>query len=542
LNATAHYRKNIDDEQSPSKKGMDATVMATQLRAIASNFDDKQHGIIRKGSKATVERDTMSGKNKKLNLNRVSMPKQSPEERRHNFLEVACGYSEEQAIEEAKRCLQCKKPRCMEGCPVGIDIPNFIRAIRDGEMEDAVRIIKAKNSLPGICGRVCPQEVQCESRCVLEKKGAPIAIGRLERFVADWESRQDLSEKPTHLEAEGEGRPSAVQPPTGKKVAVVGAGPAGLTCAADLAKKGHKVTVFEALHDAGGVLIYGIPEFRLPKDIVRSEVDYVKTLGVEFELDSVVGRLVQVDELLNNGFDAVFLGIGAGAPRFLNIPGENLNGVYSANEYLTRVNLMKAYQFPKYDTPIRQGKRVAVVGGGNVAMDAARCAVRLGAEEVHVVYRRSEAEMPARLEEIENAKEEGVIFDFLTNPTRFVADDRGRVERMEVVNMVLGEPDASGRRRPVAEKGSEHMVDVDTVIIAVGTIPNPLVPGNTPGLETTKWGTLVVDDDGRTTRDGVWAGGDITTGGATVISAMGAGKKAAEDIDHWLREDGPWNR
>lgn len=470
------------------------------------------------------------------------MPKQSPEERRHNFLEVACGYSEEQAIEEANRCLECKKPRCMEGCPVGIDIPHFIKAIRDGEMEDAVRIIKAKNSLPGICGRVCPQEVQCESRCVLKKKGAPIAIGRLERFVADWEARRALPEKPIDSEAEGESRPSVVQQPTGKKIAVVGAGPAGLTCAADLAKRGYGVTVFEALHDAGGVLVYGIPEFRLPKDIVRSEVDYVKSLGVEFELDSVVGRLVQVDELLKNDFDAVFLGIGAGAPRFLNIPGENLNGVYSANEYLTRVNLMKAYKFPEYDTPIRQGKRVAVVGGGNVAMDAARCAVRLGADEVHVVYRRSEAEMPARLEEIENAKEEGVIFDFLTNPARFVGDDRGRVARMEVVKMVLGEPDASGRRRPVVEKGSEQMVDVETVIIAVGTIPNPLLPGNTPGLEITKWGTLVVDDEGRTSREGVWAGGDITTGGATVISAMGAGKKAAEDIDRWIREGGSWNR
>ena len=434
-------------------------------------------------------------------MNRVSMPKQSPEVRSRNFLEVARGYSEEQAIEEADRCLECKKPKCMEGCPVGIDIPAFIKAVRDGEMEDAVRTIKAKNSLPGICGRVCPQEVQCESLCVLGKKGAPIAIGRLERFVADWESRNAPEEG-------GSGQVAEALPPTGKKVAVVGAGPAGLTCAADLAKRGHNVTVFEALHDAGGVLIYGIPEFRLPKDIVRSEVDYVKSLGVEFELDSVVGRLVQVDELLKNDFDAVFLGIGAGAPRFLNVPGENLNGVYSANEYLTRVNLMKAYKFPEYDTPIRQGNKVAVVGGGNVAMDAARCAVRLGADEVHVVYRRSEAEMPARLEEIENAKEEGVIFDFLTNPTRFLGDDRGRVAGMEVVKMVLGEPDASGRRRPVAEKGSEHVVDVDTVIIAVGTIPNPLVPANTPGLEITKWGTLVVDENGRTTREGVWAGGD----------------------------------
>ncbi|UEC43891.1 MAG: hypothetical protein METHAR1v1_1790008 [Methanothrix sp.] len=474
---------------------------------------------------------------KKLNLNRVSMPKQSPEDRRRNFLEVAYGYSQEEAAEEANRCLQCKKPRCIEGCPVGIEIPAFIEAVREGDMGRAVRIIKDKNSLPGICGRVCPQEVQCEAECVLSKKGAPIAIGRLERFVADWEGHNNLLDK-------GGPGPKGVDKaePTGKKVAVVGAGPAGLTAAADIARRGHQVTVFEALHDAGGVLIYGIPEFRLPKDIVRGEVEYIKRLGVKFELDSVVGRLLQVDELLEGEYDAVFLGIGAGAPRFLNIPGENLNGVYSANEYLTRVNLMKAYRFPEYDTPIRQGKKVAVVGGGNVAMDAARCAVRLGAEEVHVVYRRSEAEMPARLEEIENAREEGVIFDFLTNPTRILGNDRGTVAGMEVVDMVLGEPDESGRRRPVVEAGSEHIMDVETVIIAVGTIPNPLVPKNTPDLETTRWGTLVVDDAGRTTREGVWAGGDITTGGATVISAMGAGKKAAEDIDRWLREDGPWSR
>lgn len=469
------------------------------------------------------------------------MPKQSPEERRRNFLEVACGYSSEHAKKEAERCLQCKKPRCIEGCPVGIEIPAFIEAVREGDMEGAVRIIKDKNSLPGICGRVCPQEVQCEAKCVLSKKGAPIAIGRLERFVADWEGSHGLPRE-GGLGLKGGGEKGSSAAPTGKKVAVVGSGPAGLTAAADLARRGHQVTVFEALHDAGGVLIYGIPEFRLPKDIVRSEVDYVKSLGVNFELDSVVGRLLQVDEFLEGEFDAVFLGIGAGAPRFLNVSGENLNGVYSANEYLTRVNLMKAYRFPEYDTPIKQGKMVAVVGGGNVAMDAARCAVRLGAEEVHIVYRRSGAEMPARLEEIENAKEEGVIFDFLTNPTRILGDDRGRVAGMEVVKMVLGEPDDSGRRSPVVEAGSEHIMDVETVIIAVGTIPNPLVPNNTPDLETTRWGTLVVDDAGRTTREGVWAGGDITTGGATVISAMGAGKKAAEDIDRWLREDGPWSR
>ncbi|MHC1631631.1 MAG: NADPH-dependent glutamate synthase [Methanotrichaceae archaeon] len=486
----------------------------------------------------------MSGKKNKLNLNRVSMPKQSPEDRSCNFFEVATGYTEEMAREEAGRCLQCKKPKCMEGCPVGLDIPQFIKAIQDQDFWEAVRIIKSKNSLPGICGRVCPQEVQCESRCVLAKKGAPVAIGRLERFAADWGSQHGLQEKSaSDLESPQKVNVSAdIQPPTGKRIAVVGAGPAGLTTASDLARRGHEVTVFEALHDAGGVLIYGIPEFRLPKDIVRSEVDYVKSLGVKFDLDSVVGRLVQVDDLFEEGYDATFLGIGAGAPRFLNVPGENLNGVYSANEYLTRINLMKAYKFPEYDTPIRQGSKVAVIGGGNVAMDAARCAIRLGADEVHVIYRRSESEMPARSEEVENAKEEDVIFDFLTNPTRFIADDRGRVTSMVVVEMELGQPDESGRRRPVVKEGSEHIVDINTAIIAVGTIPNPLVPANTPGLETTRRGTLVVDDDGRTTREGIWAGGDITTGGATVISAMGAGKKAAADMDAWLREDGPWNR
>jgi glutamate synthase (NADPH/NADH) small chain len=456
------------------------------------------------------------------------MPKQPPERRRTNFSEVALGYTEEQAREEASRCLQCKRPRCMEGCPVDLDIPQFIKAIQEGDMKEAARLIKSKNSLAGICGRVCPQEVQCESKCVLAKKGAPIAIGRLERFVADWESRQEERSKPKVL------------PPTGKRVAVVGSGPAGLTCAAELARMGHEVSIFEALHDAGGVLIYGIPEFRLPKKIVKEEVDYVKSLGAELELDSVVGRLFQVDEFFQMGYDAVFLGIGAGAPRFLSLPGENLSGVYSANEYLTRINLMKAYKFPEYDTPIKKGGKVAVVGGGNVAMDAARCALRLGADEVHVVYRRSESEMPARREEVENAMEEGVIFDFLTNPTRFLGDDQGRVKAMEVVEMVLGEPDESGRRRPVTKPGSERQVKVDTVIIAVGTTPNPLVPKNTPGLDTTKWGTIVADERGRTTRKGVWAGGDITTGSATVISAMGAGKRAAADIDAWLREDGRW--
>ena len=467
----------------------------------------------------------------KLNLNRVEMPKQSPEVRKRNFQEVALGYTQELAEEEAGRCLQCKKPKCVEGCPVGVDIPEFIRALRDGDMPEAVKALKRKNSLPGICGRVCPQEVQCESLCVLNKKGkdVQVAIGRLERYVADWELRQ--SERPKADEA----------PASGKRVAVVGSGPAGLTCAADLAKMGHKVTIFEALHEGGGVLVYGIPEFRLPKSIVKTEIEYINSLGADLEVDSVVGRQVQVDDLLKDGYDAMFLGIGAGAPRFLGVPGENLSGVYSANEYLTRVNLMKAYRFPEYDTPIRKGKKVAVVGGGNVAMDAARSAMRLGADEVHVVYRRSREEMPARLEEVENAMEEDIIFDFLTNPTRFIGNDRGMVTAMEVAEMELGEPDASGRRSPRVKKGSEHIVEVDTVVIAVGTVPNPLIASNTPELKTTKWGTLVVDDRCRTTMEGVWAGGDITTGGATVISAMGAGKMAAKDMDEWLRKRGKWS-
>ena len=465
----------------------------------------------------------------KIDLNRVEMPKQSPDKRKRNFEEVALGYSPEQAKTEANRCISCKKPKCVEGCPVGVQIPGFIQALRDGDMPEAVRTLKGKNSLPGICGRVCPQEVQCESRCVLGKKGAPVAIGRLERYVADWELGQ--KEKPKGDLAQ----------PTGKRIAVVGSGPAGLTIAADMAKFGHSVTLFEALHDGGGVLVYGIPEFRLPKKIVRSEIDYVKSLGVTLELDCVVGRQVQVKGLFDEGYDAIFLGIGAGAPRFLRVPGENLSGVYSANEYLTRVNLMKAYKFPEYDTPIKVGKKVAVVGGGNVAMDAARSAMRLGADEVHVVYRRSREEMPARLEEVENAMEEGVIFDFLTNPTRFLGDERGMVRAMEVVEMVLGEPDASGRRSPCVKEGSEHVVDVDTVVIAVGTVPNPLIASSTPELKTTRWGTLVVDGRCRTTMKGVWAGGDITSGGATVISAMGAGKIAAADMNDWLKNDGQWN-
>jgi glutamate synthase (NADPH/NADH) small chain len=463
----------------------------------------------------------------KINLNRVEMPRQPPDERKWNFQEVALGYSHAQALEEANRCRQCKKPRCVEGCPVGVEIPQFIRALRDGDMPEAAKVLKKKNSLPGVCGRVCPQENQCESTCILAKKKAPIAIGRLERYVADWENQN----RREGVEVSGR---------TGKRVAVVGSGPAGLTCAAELAKAGHDVTIFEALHEAGGVLVYGIPEFRLPKSIVKAEVDYVQALGVDLELDSVVGRQVQVSELLDDGFDAVFLGIGAGAPRFLNVPGENLSGIYSANEYLTRVNLMKAYRFPEYDTPVKKGQIVVVVGGGNVAMDSARCALRLGAKEVHIVYRRSREEMPARLEEAFNASEEGIIFDFLTNPTRFLGNERGEVRAMEVVDMELGAPDESGRRSPRVKKGSGHIIDVDTVIIAVGTIPNPLIPSSTPELKTTRWGTIDVELRGRTTMEGVWAGGDITTGGATVISAMGAGKTAAKDMEEWLERGGSW--
>ena len=461
----------------------------------------------------------------KLNLNRVAMPKQSPLIRGLNFQEVAQGYTEEQAIAEAGRCLQCPKRPCVEGCPVGIDIPGFIKEIQEGNLAEAVRILKAKNSLPAICGRVCPQETQCEEKCSLAKKGAPIAIGRLERYVADWELA-DVMQR----------RPQLIAPvPSGKSVAVIGAGPAGLTVAADLAKVGHRVVVFEALHVAGGVLVYGIPEFRLPKDIVQAEVEYVKSLGVELALNCVVGKTLSIDELLQDGFQAVFLGTGAGLPMFLNIPGENLSGIYSANEFLTRVNLMKAYLFPDHLTPVNVGERVVVIGGGNVAMDSARCALRLGAYEVRVVYRRSRAELPARREEVENAEEEGGIFQFLTNPKRFLGNPEGAVTGVECVEMELGEPDASGRPRPIPKPDSDFVIETDTVIVALGTTPNPLVPATTEGLETTAKGIVVADKDtGLTTRPAVWAGGDLTTGSATVISAMGAGKRAAASIHAYL--------
>ncbi len=460
-----------------------------------------------------------------LNLNRVDMPKQGPKTRARNFREVALGYTPDMAMAEAKRCIQCKKRNCTEGCPVSVNIPEFIKAMREGDMPAAVRALKEKNALPGVCGRVCPQESQCESVCTLGKKGAPVAIGRLERFVADWDREQ------------GQRAKVELPPPSGKSVAVVGSGPAGLTCAADLAKRGHKVTIFEALHVAGGVLMYGIPEFRLPKEIVQKEVEYVKSLGAELKLDYVVGKTASVDELLTDTFQAVFLGTGAGLPMFLNIPGENLNGVYSANEYLTRVNLMKAYLFPEYDTPIKTSQKVAVIGGGNVAMDSARCAIRLGAEEVYIVYRRSRDEMPARHEEAENAEEEGIHFKLLTNPQRIIGNKEGWVTGMECIEMELGEPDASGRRRPIAKKGSEFILEVDTVVVSLGTTPNPLVPATTPGLDITQHGTVVTEaPTGKTSKAKVWAGGDLVTGSATVISAMGAGRRAAAAIDDFLKQ------
>jgi glutamate synthase (NADPH/NADH) small chain len=462
----------------------------------------------------------------KLNLNRVPIPKQTPEARKRNFNEVALGYTDEQALEEASRCIACKKPGCKDGCPVNVEIPEFIRAVGVGDMSEAVRILKNKNSLPGICGRVCPQETQCEMTCNLAKKGGPIAIGRLERYVADWErAHPEMREQ-----QKGQARLN------GKKVAVIGSGPAGLTSAADLAKLGYSVVIFEALHVAGGVLMYGIPEFRLPKVIVQGEVGYVRSLGVEIKLNHVIGKIATVDELLEDGFDAVFLAPGAGAPMFLDIPGENLSGIYSANEFLTRTNLMKAYRFPEYDTPIQVGRRVAVFGAGNVAMDASRCALRFGAEEVYIIYRRSKAEMPARLEERENAEEEGVIFKLLTNPSKFVGDQRGRIKAVELYEMELGEPDASGRPRPVRKPGSEFIMEIDTAIPALGTRPNPIIPTTTKGLELTKWGTVLTDEaSGRTSKDRVWCGGDMATGAATVISAMGAGRRAATDIDARLK-------
>ncbi|RNI11792.1 NADPH-dependent glutamate synthase [Methanohalophilus sp. RSK] len=448
------------------------------------------------------------------------MPEQKPKERIGNFGEVALGYTEQQAVIEAGRCLECNNPLCVTGCPVNIDIPGFVSQIKNKDFDRAVGILKDSNALPAICGRVCPQEEQCEKFCVLGKKGEPLAIGRLERFCADYERDEGIKspEKPE---------------PTGKNVAVIGAGPAGLTAAAELAKAGHGVTIYEALHEPGGVLTYGIPEFRLPKDIVKQEVDYIRNLGVDIKVDYVIGRIKTLDELRDE-FDAVFVGTGAGLPRFMGIEGENLNGVYSANEFLTRVNLMKAYRFPDYDTPIKCGSKVVVVGAGNVAMDAARSALRLGAEEVTVVYRRSETEMSARIEEVEHAKEEGVIFNLLTNPVRILEGENKTVNGVECVEMKLGGPDESGRRRPVPIEGSEHVIDADIVIVAIGTSPNPVIFAGSEELETTSKGTIVVDEDTMSSLEGLCAGGDVVTGAATVISAMGAGKQAAATISRYL--------
>ena len=456
-------------------------------------------------------------------VERVPMPEQDPALRAHNFLEVPFGYTPEMAQVEASRCLECKDPTCVSGCPVGIDIRGFVTLIRDGDMLGAIRLIKKDNALPAVCGRVCPQETQCEQVCVVGRKHPPVAIGRLERFAADWERAQGEVEVPP------------LAPPTGHRVAVVGSGPAGLTVAGELALRGHSVTIFEALHKPGGVLMYGIPEFRLPKDIVQAEVDYVARLGVEIVYNAVIGKMITVEELLGEeGFQAVFLGLGAGLPYFMNIPGENFNGVYSANEYLTRVNLMKAYDFPRADTPVRPGRRVAVFGGGNVAMDSARTALRLGAEEVSIIYRRSMEEMPARAEEIHHAEQEGIVMRLLCNPVRIHGDDKGNVKAITCLRMELGEPDASGRRRPVPLEGSEFDLKVDTVVVAIGNGANPLLTEATPELKLNKWGNIVADKEGRTSMPGVYAGGDIVIGAATVILAMGAGKEAALAIHKQL--------
>ena len=456
-----------------------------------------------------------------MSLKRNEMPVQAPDVRNKNFLEVALGYSEEQAIDEAKRCLNCKNKPCVTGCPVQIDIPSFIAKVAEGDFAGAYKVITKSSSLPAVCGRVCPQETQCESKCVRGKKGEPVAIGRLERFVADWHNAQP--EAPVE-------KPAA----NGHKAAIIGSGPSGLACAGDLAKKGYDVTVYEALHVAGGVLSYGIPEFRLPKTIVQKEIEGLKALGVKVETNTVVGRTISIDELMEEeGFETVFIGSGAGLPRFMNIPGENLSGVYSANEFLTRINLMKAYKEGSA-TPITAGSKAVIVGGGNVAMDAARCAKRLGAE-VYIVYRRTENELPARAEEVEHAKEEGIIFKFLTNPVEIKSDENGWVKSIICQEMELSEPDASGRAKPVPKEGAFIEIETDTVIMAIGTSPNPLIKATTAGLDTQKWGGIIADENGLTSKKGVYAGGDAVTGAATVILAMGAGKKAAAAMDEYMQ-------
>lgn len=455
-----------------------------------------------------------------MTLEKTKMPEQAPEVRNRNFLEVALGYTPELAEKESHRCLRCKNPRCVEGCPVNVPIPEFIGHIQEGDLEGAYKALSRANALPAVCGRVCPQESQCEGHCVRGIKGESVGIGRLERFVADWALENNVAN-------------TEKAPANGHKVAVVGSGPAGLTCAGELARMGYAVTVFEAFHVAGGVLSYGIPEFRLPKSIVEKEVGKLRALGVDIELNTVVGKTLSVDELFAMGYEAVFIGSGAGLPQFMKIPGESLVGVFSANEYLTRINLMKAYK-PDSPTPIFVSRKVAVLGGGNVAMDAARCAKRLGAD-VHIVYRRSEAELPARAEEVHHAKEEGIRFDLLCNPTEILGDEQGRVRAMKVIRMELGEPDASGRRRPVPIEGSEFEMEVDTVIVAIGTSPNPLIRATTPGLEANRRGCITTDETGATSREGVFCGGDAATGAATVILAMGAGKTAARSIDEYIK-------
>lgn len=457
-----------------------------------------------------------------MSLQKVKMPEQEPKKRNKNFKEVTLGYTEEMAKEEARRCLQCKHKPCVKGCPVNVQIPEFIKLVSEGNFDDAYLKIKETNALPAICGRVCPQESQCEGLCVRAKKGESVGIGRLERFVADWHIKNSNGKvEKTKL--------------NGTKIAVIGSGPAGLTCAGDLAQKGYKVTIFEALHTPGGVLMYGIPEFRLPKDIVQKEINILKEMGVKIQTNMVVGKVYSIDELKEEGFNAIFIGTGAGLPKFMNISGENLNGVYSANEFLTRINLMKAYTFPQTDTPIRVGNRVAVIGGGNVAMDAARSARRMGAEEVYIIYRRSENELPARLEEIHHAKEEGINFKLLNNPTRIIGTEDGWVKSIECIKMELGEPDQSGRRKPIPKKGSEFEIPVDTVIVAIGQSPNPLIKSTTKGLKTHNWGGIIVHEEtGATSIEGVYAGGDTVTGAATIILAMGAGKTAAMAIDDFI--------
>ncbi len=466
-----------------------------------------------------------SKKTKSVRTPRYKMPEQDPRLRVKNFKEVNLGYSEEIAKEEAKRCLQCAKPLCIEGCPVNVNIPQFIKLIREGDFHEAIRCVKDYNILPSICGRVCPQENQCESKCVLRKKFEPIAIGNLERFIADWERRNQFKECPD------------CQAPNNIKIAVIGSGPAGLTCAADLARKGYDVTIFEAFHKGGGVLVYGIPEFRLPKEIVKDEIDILRMLNVKIEYNMVIGKILTIDDLKKKDFKAIFIGIGAGLPRFLKIVGENFKGVITANEYLTRVNLMKAYDFPKYKTPIKIGKKVTVVGGGNVAMDSARSALRLGAERVTIVYRRALEQMPARKEETHHAKEEGIIFQLLTNPIRFIEDGSGNIKEMEVIRMELGELDASGRARPIPIENSEFPIKTDLVVIAIGNNANPLLTSTYPELELNKWGNIVVDENGKTNIKGIYAGGDIVTGIATVISAMGAGRRAANAINEYLKNN-----